>query len=318
MKMKYGDFSPISFLTWNLYLGTDITPLLKTQSNQLSSQVTDVFRHVLATNFSLRAKAIARNIAMKKPDFIGLQEAVKWQLLYPSYQTVTIDFIQILLMELKKRGLNYEIAAYNRNVFSEFPDSYGNLIRLLDRDVILIRDQSNLKIINKEETNFKNNLIIRIPGQSFEILRGWSYVDVSRNGKVFRFLNTHLETKHEIQRLQAKEILEGPAKTHLPIVITGDLNSDANSIDSETYGIFIKSGFQDLWRNVGGKPGFTCCQHPSLMNNASTLNRRIDFILYNKDWKAIDADVIGNKQQDRTSTGLWPSDHAGVFGRLVL
>ncbi|HJV32110.1 MAG TPA: endonuclease, partial [Bacillales bacterium] len=160
--MKYGDFSPISFLTWNLYLGADITPLLKTQSNQLSSQVTNVFRHVLATNFPLRAKAIARSIAMKKPDLIGLQEAVKWQLMYPSNQTVTMDFIQILLMELKKRGLNYDIAAYNQNVFSEFPDSYGNLIRLLDRDVILIRDHSNLKIINKEETNFKNNLIIRI------------------------------------------------------------------------------------------------------------------------------------------------------------
>jgi endonuclease/exonuclease/phosphatase family metal-dependent hydrolase len=318
MKMENVDYSPISFLTWNLYLGADITPLLKTRSNQLSSKVTNVFRHVLATNFPLRAKAIARSIAMKKPDLIGLQEAVKWQLMTPSYQTVTIDFISILLMELKKRGLNYDIAAYNRNVFSDFPDSYGNLIRFLDRDVILIRDQSNLKIINKAETNFKNNLIIRIPGQSFEVLRGWSYVDVSHNGKVFRLLNTHLETKPEIQLRQAKEILEGPAKTHLPIVITGDLNSDANSFEAGTYGIFIKSGFQDLWRNVGGKPGFTCCQHPSLLNNSSTLNRRIDFILYNKDWKSVDADVIGNKLQDRTSTGLWPSDHAGVFGKLAL
>jgi endonuclease/exonuclease/phosphatase family metal-dependent hydrolase len=308
----------LSFLTWNLYLGTDITPLLSAPPNQLPYKVTNIVRQVRETNFPDRVKAIAQQIAMKKPDLIGLQEAVRWKFAIPSIGYVTVDFVKLLISELKKRGMYYKIAAQNRNVFVEYPDSNGNEVQLLDRDVILITDDPTLSIIRKKETNFHSNLIVQNLWQSFEILRGWSSIDVCKNGKSFRLINTHLETKHAIQVEQAKEILKGPANTKIPLIITGDLNSNGNRTGTPTYGLFIDSGFQDLWINVGNGPGYTCCQKPNLRNEGSTLANRIDFILFKNGWLPTEVNLVGDKLRDRSSTGLWPSDHAGLSGSMRL
>jgi len=40
--------------------------------------------------------------------------------------------------------------------------------------------------------------------------------------------------------------------------------------------------------------------------------------LFKNGWEPKEAEVIGEEQRDRTRTGLWPSDHAGVFGGLEL
>jgi hypothetical protein len=94
-------------------MGADLNPLLTATPDQIPQRVTEVFRQFLATNFPVRVKAIAREIASKKPDFIGLQEAELWQLVIPNFRVVTYDFVQLLLVELKKRGLHYEVAAQN-------------------------------------------------------------------------------------------------------------------------------------------------------------------------------------------------------------
>lgn len=104
----------------------------------------------------------------------------------------------------------------------------------------------------------------------------------------------------------------------LPLIITGDLNSNADGTGTPTYGLFIAEGFHDTWLEVGKGPGFTCCQDADLLNAQSGLNIRIDFILFKNGWKPIKADVVGDEQQDRTSKGLWPSDHAGVSAKLIL
>ncbi|HJV16746.1 MAG TPA: endonuclease/exonuclease/phosphatase family protein [Bacillales bacterium] len=315
--MGIKNINQLSFLTWNLYLGADITPLMKFSPNHFSLTVTEVFRQALATNFPDRVKAITHQIALLKPDIIGLQEAVKWQFLSPNFKSVTIDFLQLLLLELKNRGVFYKIATINKNITVDYPDSYGNVVKLTDRDVILILDNPKLTIINKKQAKFNNNLIISVPGYSLEIFRGWSFVDVSYYGAIFSVMNTHLEPYSVIQLQQAKEILIGPAKTNNPFVILGDLNSNA-VIFAPTYRLFIDSGFQDIWRKVGKGLGFTCCQDPDLLNATSKLESRIDFILYKNGWNPVEAKLVGDKLQDRTSTGLWPSDHAGVFGKLAM
>jgi endonuclease/exonuclease/phosphatase family metal-dependent hydrolase len=317
--MKNGD-TRLSFLTWNLYLGADIEALLTTPPppNQIPIRVTEVFRKVLATNFPVRVKAIAREIAFKKPDLIGLQEAVMWQQVIPYFRTITIDFLQLLLDELKKIGLHYDIAAQNSNVSVELPDSQGNIIRLLDRDVILIRNSRKLNIVNKKEANFKTNLNVQIAGQSFKVVRGWSFVDVKTNGKTFRVLNTHLDPTAKIQVEQVNEILVGPANTILPLIIMGDLNSDAVTHDTPTYGIMMNSGFHDLWRMVGNGPGLTCCQNDDLLNPVSSLNTRIDYLLFKNGWKPLEADLVGVNLIGKTNTNFWTSDHAGLIGRLMI
>ncbi|PEL14453.1 endonuclease/exonuclease/phosphatase family protein [Bacillus sp. AFS017336] len=312
---KSNDFH-LSFLTWNIYQGTDPAPLINATPEQIPERVTEIFRLFLATNFTVRAKAIARAIASEKPDFIGLQEAQLWELIIPTFGTITYDFIEILLEELDERGLKYEVAARNRNFNIQLTDSNGNIVRLLNRDAILVRKEKDLKVIRSQEANFQTNLIVPIAGQPFTVLRGWSSVDFKKDGQVFRMINTHLDPAVEaIRNAQANEILQGPANTHLPVIITGDLNSIPNST---TYNLFIKGGFQDVWNEVGEGPGLTCCQGPDLLNAISSLIVRIDYILFKNGWKPKEAELVGEEQSDRTRTGLWPSDHAGVSARLHL
>jgi endonuclease/exonuclease/phosphatase family metal-dependent hydrolase len=297
-------------------MGTDLTPLITAPPDKLPETVTKIFRLFLATNFPVRVKALARVIASEKPDLIGLQEAELWELIIPTFGIVSYDFVDLLLKELRENGLRYEVAAQNRNLSAELPDSQGNIVRLLDRDVILKREEFKMKVTRRQEANFKTNLIVPVGGQPVEILRGWSSLEVRINGHVFRMINTHLDpTVPEIRVAQAKEILHGPANTHLPLIITGDLNSPP---DSTTYKMFTDAGFHDVWRIVGNEPGFTCCQAPDLLNPVSMLSERIDYILFKNGWKPFEAKLVGKSQIDRTNTGLWPSDHAGLSATLAL
>ena len=129
-------------------------------------------------------------------------------------------------------------------------------------------------------------------------------------------INTHLEPLDLATRnAQALELINGPANSNLPLIITGDLNSTP---DSQAYQFFIAAGFHDSWSEIGEGNGFTCCQGSDLLNAFSTLNRRIDYILFKNGWNPIEAELVGESQNDRTNTGLWPSDHAGVWSKLDL
>ncbi|WP_308638968.1 endonuclease/exonuclease/phosphatase family protein [Paenibacillus silvisoli] len=299
----------VSFLTWNIYRGADITPLAVITPNS----VTQVFRQFLATNFPVRAQAIAREIALTKPDLIGLQEADKWVLNIPGFSIVTYDQIQILLDALKEIGLIYEVAALNENTnVQNLPDSNGNTISIFDRDAILIRKDSKLTVIRSQSANFS----ARFP----PFIRGWSAVDASVNGHVFRMITTHLEPLDPSIRLaQTLELINGPANTDLPLILSGDLNSPPNiPVLNVPYTTLINAGFRDAWSERGAGNGFTAVQGADLLNAASNLFTRIDYILFKNGWNPIKAELTGESQSDRTSTGLWPSDHAGVFATLNL
>lgn len=318
IKMSSKRNRKVSFLTWNIYQGFDVSPLFNPSLTpaQLPEVVTEVFRQFLATNFPARAKEIAKEIASEKPDLIGLQEAVRVRLIIPNVRTVTYDFIEVLLEELKELGLKYEVAARNNDVESELPDSNGNLLQFLERDAILIRKDAKLDVIRRQEANFRTNLTIPIAGQPFTILRGWSSIDVKIKGQIFRMINTRLDpTVEDIRNVQAFEILSGPANTLLPVIITGDLNALP---DSNTIGLFINAGFQDVWNKVGEGPGFTHEQNPDLLNAITLLVERFDYILFKNGWDPVGAELVGESQKDRTDTGLWPSDHAGVSASLHL
>jgi hypothetical protein len=246
MEMNSESHLDVSFLTWNIYQGFDVTPLFNPSLTpaQLPQVVTQVFRQFLATNFPVRAKAIAKAIASEKPNFIGLQEAVRVKLIIPTFGTVTYDFIEILLEALEEQGLKYEVAARDNDVKAELPDSNGNLVQFLERDAILIRKDHKFDVIRKQEANFTVNLTVPLAGQPFTLLRGWSSIDVKIDGQVFRMITTRLDPSVEaIRNAQANEILQGPAKTRLPVVITGDLNAPPNS---STYNLFINAGFNDV------------------------------------------------------------------------
>ena len=47
----------------------------------------------------------------------------------------------------------------------------------------------------------------------------------------------------------------------------------------------------------------------------STLTDRIDLVLFRGALAVADVSLVGNQQTDRTPSGLWPSDHAGVLAK---
>lgn len=312
----------LTVMTWNVYLGADLTPLATATPAQIPERVSQVFCQILATDFSERAKAIARQILKERPDIIGLQEAVLWELVSPNSHRVIYDFIEILLRELDHEGIQYRLAASNQGNTTELPDSEGNLIRFIGgRDAILVRKESDVKIIDTQVNNFKTNLIIPIGGTPRTTLLGWSAIDICLYGHMFRLINTHLEAvSPAVQVAQGNELLAGPAVTTIPVILIGDLNSNANGSGTPTYNNIIAAGFEDTWLIAGSGEGFTSYQAPDLLNAESKLSERIDFIfIKNMDgWEAVKAELVGEGQNDRTYTRLWPSDHAGVVADFIL
>jgi hypothetical protein len=54
-----------------------------------------------------------------------------------------------------------------------------------------------------------------------------------------------------------------------------------------------------------------------LLNARSQLSHRIDLIMLRGAFTVEDISLIGNKPSDRTPSGLWPSDHAGIVATLA-
>lgn len=310
----------LSIMSWNIYLGSDLTPILTATSEELPQRVTEVFRQFLATNFSMRAKAIASEIYRKAPDIIGLQEAALWELIPPNSNKVKFDFVDIILNILSSWGMKYKLVVENQNFKFELPDFSGNLISLKDRDVMLVRDLDHISVTKKQKDNFKTNLEFQIAGEPFTFLRGWSAIDVCIHGDIFRVVNTHLDPDlQEIQVAQANELLMGPGKTNLPLIFIGDFHSNANNGD-ETYENLIATGFKDTWTTAGNPIGFTYSQDFDLLNSQTTLTERIDLILFKNinNLKLVKTELVGETQANRTFTALWPSNHAGITSELII
>jgi endonuclease/exonuclease/phosphatase family metal-dependent hydrolase len=317
-------------MTYNLYLGGDLGPVLAAQTlPEVVAAATGIYLQVVATDFPERAQAIADEIAAHKPSLIGLQEVSLWRTDTPAdgpatpAEVVTFDFLQILLDALDERGLSYEAVSEIENFDGEVPTALGFDARLTDRDVILARTdlrKSQLKLSKIRAENFDNSLVIPNPVLgSIEVLRGWTSVDAKVRGQKYRFINTHLEAfSPTAQVAQARELLEGPADTRRPVVMAGDFNSAADGSTTPTYGLMLADGFTDAWSQARpGEAGNTCCQAPDLDNATSQLDERIDLLLFRGgDFRADDAELLGADPGDRTSSGLWPSDHAGVYGEV--
>jgi len=334
--------SSLTVMTWNLYLGAPLESLFAIDSPlALASEGATLWATVQQTNFDERAEAIADQIALKQPDLIGLQEAVLWRhqspgdfaggIFFPNAETVVYDFLQILLDKLEIRGLHYDVLAVVEASDIEGlafrPGSFTGTddIRMTDRDVILARTdapESRHEYFNVQAKNFHAKVTQQVIGVPVDILSGWASVDVNTPNGTLRFVTTHLSALSDVVRLvQIGELLAGPLDTDLPVVFVGDFNSNASATDlvndAPTYDFLTSYGFVDSWQEVGTGPGLTAWQDGDLLSPESTLDRRIDLVLYRGNLTVLNSDIVGEEQEDRTSSGLWPSDHAGVSVELM-
>lgn len=179
---------------------------------------------------------------------------------------------------------------------------------------------ADLKLSNVRTGHF--NAFLEIPGLGGPIQsrRGWISVDAKIRGKSFRFVTTHLEPLHpDIQVAQGNELLSGPANTSLPVVMAGDFNTRADGTGTPTYGVLTAAGFADAWSQTRpGTPGYTCCHAADLHTLPAPLTERVDLVLTRGGFRALSTELLGDSPSDRTPSGLWPSDHAGVAAQLGL
>ncbi len=343
----------VTAMTWNVYVGTNVDNVIAAPSPvDIPFLVAEAFETLLATNFEERAEAFAKEIENARPHLVGLQEISTIRIQSPSDlvlggsvlpEDVLFDYLEILMGALAARGLDYRVAAVVQDTDVELPMFTGtgplpfDDIRLTDFDVILTR--GDVAISNVAARNFAAKLTVPIgEGQSFDILRGFTAIDATIGDRTYRFVNTHLEPAVlAVREAQAAELIQEVEDVAHPVILVGDLNTPAP--DGITYITFLDASFVDAWdhrRRRKGKgrreTGNTANHANDLRNETVTLEKRIDFILVrNLDdrgrgggrggraaLRSVFATVLGDELDDRTPSGLWPSDHAGVVARMVI
>jgi endonuclease/exonuclease/phosphatase family metal-dependent hydrolase len=300
-------------MTRNLFLGADLSPAYRALSATdglagLPAAVAAIFNPgeppglVQRTDFAARAVALAGEIAAAEPDVIGLQEAAEWR----ADEAVAADYLALLEAELERRGLRYRRVAVKENGSVALPSAAGILVGLADREALLAREE--LDVSNVQTGSFANALEMTSAHGSFALARGWIAADVAGVRCVEVASPAAAAT---VQRLQAQELVEGPAVSELPVVLLGDFNARP---ERATYAYLREAGFDDAWlqANPDGSPGLTCCHAHPLDNPDDTLRARIDLIL-TRGLVATGAWAVGE-----FADGLWPSDHQGVVADLVL
>ncbi|MDB5323758.1 MAG: Endonuclease/exonuclease/phosphatase [Phycisphaerales bacterium] len=327
----------VTVMSQNLYFGADLTPAIQALASgdgaAIVGAVSATYAKVVATNFPERAKAIANEVAAAGPDLIGLQEAALWRtgpadsLIggHAPATNVQYDFVQILVDALAAHGLHYAPVVISENFDAEAPGftSAGlQDIRITDREAILARTDlktSELKLSDPLAGHFAFNAVLPLPSGPFTIQRGYAQVDAKVRGKSFRFISAHLDSDFEpVRQVQAGELLAGPAQTNLPVVLLGDFNAPADGT-SPTYTGLVAAGLTDSWTAThAGANGFTWGQNELLNNPVSTADQRIDFVFTRGGISPLSMDIVGDTVADKTPSGLWPSDHAGLVATLVL
>ena len=344
----------VKVMTRNLYLGADLGPGMNAKDVQgLVDGAGQILNQVDANKFPVRAKGLAAEIAANKPDLVGLQEAALWRTepcdkspLPPAATTVRYDYIQEILKHLGgkyrvgvvKPEFDFEVwANTDGNEQTSGPNCpNGSEIngRLTMRDAILVR--KGVRVSNTKSGTFGTLMRVKPAGVNVDVTRGWTALDAVVGGHKFHFVNTHLEAfdnnptsnatnkdttvaNGQIREAQAKELLAkgGPARSKLPVILVGDLNSDVKTEvkpgDSLAYRALLKGGFVERSTSKNG-----CCLNADVLTGGSPsdFDHRVDHITTNAPKKVtlVSSVLTGTKKVN----GFWDSDHQGLVSTLKL
>jgi len=341
-------------MTVNLYIGggtetvMGLDPTDPNYLNNLVVAVTGLFYEVAGSQPALRMDGVAARIAARQPDIVGVEEATLIRLQSPGdlvaggttpATAVVFDYLQMLVDALAARGQHYAVVSTSDEWDIELPmlqlgpdglpTGVIDDVRQTDREAILVRTDlppGQLRVAHPQSGHFAN--IIEIPSLGFGITRGWCSIDVSARGECFRYVCTHLEeeTSPLIQVAEARELLAGPARTWLPVVLVGDFNADPlhrdrPAGDPSAYPLIRAAGFCDSWAAVhpfNPKGGLTWGHDEFLADPTALFDRRIDFVFVRGGCLIpLKADAI-DMALGRTERPLWASDHAALDVELLI
>jgi hypothetical protein len=223
----------VKVMTRNQYLGANLDPLILADSlEEFFAAATDALNTIAANNFPLRARRLAWEVAITKPDLIGLQEVFDFTVGGANIGPPFVNHLEETLDALANKGQSYVVAATVKILDIEIPldidgDNIPELLRVVDRDVILaregvdftplagnynpktstgglcgfpIRDHPILGRIDLQSTPSEDgcnySIVAKVDDEDLPpiaIERGFVGVDATVRGKTYRFVNTHLE-----------------------------------------------------------------------------------------------------------------------------
>ena len=217
------------------------------------------------------------------------------------------------------------------------------LATFTDRDVILVRSSSlrrgRIALGTTQNHTYQVQLPVNVAGNPIDVPRGWSAVDVTVRGRTIRFANTPPRglrvpgtLKDQIRNPQSEELAAALKASPYPVVLVGDINArptmcnglrttppnDFLDQNVMAYENLTSAGLLEVWPLVYpsapcGSAGWTSGQS-TLDNAASTLDHRIDDVFVSAGFTALEADVVGDRQADRTAgraVAFGPRQHLG-------
>jgi endonuclease/exonuclease/phosphatase family metal-dependent hydrolase len=342
----------ITVMTRNLFLGADLGPAINARTiPQAIDGAGVIWNEFQSTRFPERAAPLAREIKRSRAQLVGLQEVALWRVQTPSdggappispipgatpATAVEQDFLAILRRELRRAGARYKVVAVQREFDAELPvdvdanDATGTGplavfgadfdARLTMRDVILARRGAGVRLRRIRRGHFETRYEPNVGGIVIPVDRGWVSVEARYKGKRFRFVNTHLEAFGDpsIREAQAKELIAGPLDTRKQRILVGDLNSGiARHNEPERPGDDLAfRALADFGMKDNG--AIQSCCYDSLFDPNAVFDHTVDHVLTKPGLRTVRAFVTGDDADERTASGLWPSDHGGVVSRLRL
>jgi Endonuclease/Exonuclease/phosphatase family len=357
------DKRSVTVMTQNLYQGTEFAHIRALLTGPPPKQAavlkatTEDYATYVATRFKDRAKQIAAEIVQNEPALVGLQEVATWHkgAFDPLHQfalppEVSEDFTKVLVKALEADGMHYQAVSTTTrpegNFTLAFPVVSGEgpfgltAVGMVERGVILARTDlppGQLKLSNPQSGTYscgfcKVTLENPVTKEVIPFTDSWESIDAKVRGKTFRFITTHLDALEPsgiVRFFQAKELVEGPANTPLPVVVTGDMNAGPNSPPPETgpaaYGAFLAGGLSDTWTAAGlGALPLTCCHlaFEDLVNDPKAkyqAGQQIDHVFSRGDFTVLDEHLVGDKvPTPEPKPFIWPSDHAGMVATLQI
>ena len=325
------DATALKVMTYNVYVGAAPEELLNAPSQaEILKAVARFYQGYVASDFTGRAAAIAKTVKESQPHVIGLQEIslvrkqdpADWLTnRAPNAETVDLDFLDVLLKALKAEGLNYREAGKVATFDLEMPmlTATGLVdIRLTDHDVILVRSDV---MVDSEPQSAKYQAKLSFANLGITVPRGYVAIGATFGTVKYRIVNTHLEHfEPAIRALQTQELIASLSDETRPVILMGDFNTEAP--EGAAYQLLTGAGYEDVWQTDSAGSGNTCCQAGNLKNAISALDKRIDQIFIKgvklRPTGSIRTLTVGDKQEDRLASGLWPSDHAGVVAYLPI
>jgi endonuclease/exonuclease/phosphatase family metal-dependent hydrolase len=295
----------------------------------------------------------------------------------PSADEVAVDFLPTLLRALERQGMHYDVAAQVTSMDAELcigdPSDPASLrdLRYTDHDVILVRkgvhwrdptlppaqplpgfvpapvppgpgDRNGALFAVAMEDGTPASAFFTVGGSSEPVFswRGWTAVEVERDGRWVRVFGTHVEDTlpalsdaglppwlfQALQDVQLVAIVDAvylDPGTTLPTIVLGDFNAYVEPADPSppTYAFLTGGSFpldprldgisplRDAWTALHPRDwGFTWGFDETL--RGGRLSTRLDLVLATPELSPRTIERTGVRT--RTRGGLHPSDHAGL------